>query len=59
MTDTTFFPQPVPESTFLPSQMIPCTRCSQSGVYVDYGGPLNPHVITHCPDCHGTGWRLP
>ena len=34
----------------------PCKACSQSGIYVDYGGPDVGPVMVACRSCVGRGW---
>jgi hypothetical protein len=36
--------------------MKPCTRCSCSGHYVDYGGFDCGGVLVPCEACNGAGW---
>lgn len=35
-------------------ELKPCTKCSCTGFYIDYGGPENPMFCAKCPACNGT-----
>lgn len=35
----------------------PCTKCSCSGIYLDYAGPgIHGGITTSCKECKGKGW---
>lgn len=40
-----------------PKRLVPCTRCSCSGIYLDYAGPgVAGGIATSCKACRGKGW---
>ena len=32
-----------------------CTKCSGTGIYIDYAGPDIGGIIVNCNACNGTG----
>ena len=36
-----------------------CTACSNTGIYIGYGGPEVGPIAVACKTCKGLGWIVP